>query len=84
MSLPSGMIILFQPARALVDGLHATCKSKLIKILEKHKVTLCREDCMHITNWITWRKVDKSFQIAPHEQQLMQQLTVKYSLPRYN
>ena len=36
MSLPSGMTILFQPARALVDGLHATCKSKLIKILQRN------------------------------------------------
>lgn len=26
MSLPCGMMILSQPAKALADGLHATCK----------------------------------------------------------
>jgi hypothetical protein len=35
MSLPCGMMILSQPARALADELHATCNSKLIKILPK-------------------------------------------------
>jgi hypothetical protein len=35
MSLPCGMMILSQPARALADELHATCNSKLIKLLPK-------------------------------------------------
>jgi hypothetical protein len=50
MSLPCGMMILSQPARALVDELHATCNSKLVKILQKNKVLHCREDFMHITD----------------------------------